>query len=281
MSDYLTRLIERSLGLPPQIEPLIAPIHGPSSQMLSEPVETSAAFESGPGAKIETSLQDTPPENPPPRSSTSLPESRAEHRVERKDDRPDPIQSRPKVPPHETFSASRPQPLEITGASAPAPTPTLSSWATSIVSKERNQIVVQPEVVSHVNPATAPTVSSSQSSPKEPLGVHVSRPAPPASRLETSLPTPSAKLVKTKTVSKDKNQIVIQPDLSSPLKPPATPAVSLLQPSPKEPPAIHVTIGRVEVRAMMPAAQVKPPPERSAPKMSLDDYLRSRNGGQR
>jgi len=80
---------------------------------------------------------------------------------------------------------------------------------------------------------------------------------------------------------KDKNQIVIQADLSSPFKPSATPAVLLLQPSPKEPPAIHVRIGRIELRAIMPAAQVKPPPERSAPKMSLDDYLRSRNGGHR
>jgi hypothetical protein len=83
------------------------------------------------------------------------------------------------------------------------------------------------------------------------------------------------------SASQEKSQIVVQPEIISPLKPAATPAVSLLQPSPKEPPAIHVTIGRVEVRAMMPAAQVKPPPERSAPKMSLDDYLRSRNGGQR
>ena len=295
MSDYLTRLIERSVGLPPQIEPRIAPIHAPSTQMLSEPVETSAAFESGPGARIETSLQDTPPgvavntggakpavsraENPPPRSSTPLSQSRAEFPVEKKDDRPDPIESRPKARSRQTPSASRPEAVNITGAQPPAPPPL--SRATRTVSKEKNQIVVQPEVVNHVNPATAPAVSSSQPSPKEPPAIHVSRPAPPASHLETSPPTPSPNLVRTKTVLKDKNQIVIQADLSSPFKPSATPAVLLLQPSPKEPPAIHVRIGRIELRAIMPAAQVKPPPERSAPKMSLDDYLRSRNGGHR
>lgn len=47
------------------------------------------------------------------------------------------------------------------------------------------------------------------------------------------------------------------------------------------PPAIHVTIGRVEVRATAPAAP--PVPQKSkpsrAPKLSLDDYLRQRNGG--
>ena len=44
-------------------------------------------------------------------------------------------------------------------------------------------------------------------------------------------------------------------------------------------PTIRVTIGRIEVRAVSPP---EPPPRRTkqpAPKMSLDDYLRSRNGG--
>ena len=224
MSNYLTRLIERSVGLPPQIEPRIAPIYAPSSQMLSEPVETSAAFESGPAAKIETSQQDTPPgvavngrgvdpavsraERQPPRSSTRPPESQIEFPIEKKDDRSHPIESRRKVRSRQTFSASRPEGADITEAWSPAPLPR----RTPIVSQGATQIVVQPEIINPLKSATAP-------------------------------------------------------------------AISLLHPSPKEPPAIHVTIGRVEVRAIMPAAQVKPPPERSVPKMSLDDYLRSRNGG--
>ena len=44
-------------------------------------------------------------------------------------------------------------------------------------------------------------------------------------------------------------------------------------------PVIHVTIGRVEVRAILPAVQAPQPPARPSPKLSLDDYLRSRNGG--
>lgn len=47
-----------------------------------------------------------------------------------------------------------------------------------------------------------------------------------------------------------------------------------------EPPAIHVTIGRVEVRATSSAAPTKRP-SRSSSALSLDDYLRARNGGQR
>jgi len=47
----------------------------------------------------------------------------------------------------------------------------------------------------------------------------------------------------------------------------------------RDEPTIRVTIGRIEVRAVSPPA---PPPRRTkqpAPKMSLDDYLRARNGG--
>jgi hypothetical protein len=43
---------------------------------------------------------------------------------------------------------------------------------------------------------------------------------------------------------------------------------------------IRVTIGRIEVRAIQPPPERAPPrPVRAAPKMSLDEYLRSRNGG--
>ena len=48
---------------------------------------------------------------------------------------------------------------------------------------------------------------------------------------------------------------------------------------PSPTPTIHVTIGRVEVRAIMPAAPApQPRVPSSEPKLSLDDYLRSRNG---
>jgi hypothetical protein len=45
-------------------------------------------------------------------------------------------------------------------------------------------------------------------------------------------------------------------------------------------PVIHITIGRLEVRAITaPAAAPAQRPERAIPKLSLDNYLRSRNGG--
>jgi hypothetical protein len=43
-------------------------------------------------------------------------------------------------------------------------------------------------------------------------------------------------------------------------------------------PEIRVTIGRIEVRAVTPPGVSQGPPAKRTPKISLDDYLRSRNG---
>jgi hypothetical protein len=59
-----------------------------------------------------------------------------------------------------------------------------------------------------------------------------------------------------------------------------TPPQLTAQSAATEPPMIQVTIGRIEIRATPPAASVK----RSTPSsstLSLDDYLRARDGGQR
>ncbi len=40
-----------------------------------------------------------------------------------------------------------------------------------------------------------------------------------------------------------------------------------------------VSIGRVEVRAIMPPVAAPKPTPPSAPKLSLEDYLKQRNGG--
>jgi hypothetical protein len=57
---------------------------------------------------------------------------------------------------------------------------------------------------------------------------------------------------------------------------------ALTEPLPS-PPTIRVTIGRVEVRAMLPPKSPKPrtTPARRAPALSLDDYIKQRNEGQR
>ncbi|MCB0231261.1 MAG: hypothetical protein KDH90_19445 [Anaerolineae bacterium] len=53
------------------------------------------------------------------------------------------------------------------------------------------------------------------------------------------------------------------------------------QPEPPPAPTIHVTIGRIEVRATPASTAASPSRPKPAPTMSLDDYLRQRNGGSR
>jgi hypothetical protein len=49
-----------------------------------------------------------------------------------------------------------------------------------------------------------------------------------------------------------------------------------------EPPAVKITIGRIEVRALMPTpTQASPPPVRPKPGLSLNDYLKQREEGKR
>jgi len=75
--------------------------------------------------------------------------------------------------------------------------------------------------------------------------------------------------------------VVVQPHVTpAPRVEPAAPAPAEPMATHKPAPTIQVTIGRIEVRATPPP--VPPPKQRSTPLvMSLDDYLRQRNGGRR
>lgn len=66
-------------------------------------------------------------------------------------------------------------------------------------------------------------------------------------------------------------------------RPPVSPAVTLPdvdQAQVPDAPVIHVTIGRVEIRATVPQAPARKPPVGS-PAMSLEEYLKQRNGASR
>lgn len=98
---------------------------------------------------------------------------------------------------------------------------------------------------------------------------------PPADPQPPPLP-PKKSLV---SPSQHDGQKVIMPE-TRPYIPPAQPPRSDQQVE-QTSPTIHVTIGRVEVRATKPTATPKERPRRArAPVMSLDDYLRQRANGE-
>ncbi|NJN87362.1 MAG: hypothetical protein HC881_14965, partial [Leptolyngbyaceae cyanobacterium SL_7_1] len=111
--------------------------------------------------------------------------------------------------------------------------------------------------VAAVNP-TNPTVSPS---------------APPATGRENPLVSTNPALVVPRSAT-----LIPPPTVASRERSPSQPAEAQSVPSS---PTIHITIGRIDVRAVTP-----PPPTRSrtttAPaRLSLEEYLRSRTGGDR
>lgn len=84
-------------------------------------------------------------------------------------------------------------------------------------------------------------------------------------------------------------QLAGQPPSSRSVHTEVMPAPPVPEPPPRsrrrsvEPPAIHVTIGRIDVRAVMPPSRPAPKARRVRPKpvLSLEAYLQQRNGGQR
>jgi hypothetical protein len=73
---------------------------------------------------------------------------------------------------------------------------------------------------------------------------------------------------------------VVESEAAAP--PPLLPIAASLPPSPtpvETPTRVTVSIGTVEIRAAPPVATTPVAPARAAPRLSLDDYLRRRNGG--
>lgn len=74
---------------------------------------------------------------------------------------------------------------------------------------------------------------------------------------------------------------ILYPSTPTPVRPREPVASPPREPvAPPHPPRITVTIGRVEVRAIPPPPP-RPSPQSPAPKLSLDEYLRRREGGTR
>jgi len=94
-----------------------------------------------------------------------------------------------------------------------------------------------------------------------------------------SLPASASRLKSSETGDTSHVIHMVQPVLSSISR--NVPAASLEVPRISAP-TIRVTIGRLEVRAIMPSdTRILPTPQRPKPRLSLDDYLKQRHGGQR
>jgi hypothetical protein len=256
MSDYLSRLIERSLGTAQEIEPLIAPLHAPSDQLREKGTDPSAGLSPRATQTTRSVFEATTPDelrNAAAATETEdgvaspefgrMEEERSRHSAESKSPRESaPVMRKEVAGPRK--QAAIPKPLQ----SPRAPSPVV---AESIeLPNQKPRVVAQP----------ATTARSESIATRDPV-----------QSKSTSAPA-----------SPGPGRIVVQPHISRPSAPAASTGFRR-QSASTEPPAIHVTIGRVEVRAILsqpePPRRSAPPP--ATPKISLEEYLKQRNGGTR
>jgi len=242
MSDFFTNLIARSFAAPPAIQPRLPSLFE-STEIISTPADPIPSPSHEPRVAHATT---------PPTSVASV---------------PPPASKLETAAPLTTASPAVPfvAPRKTTETELPAPPTSVFSLRTNretssrAVTSERNSSTVS-------STPTSDHASSAVTASPPPHDPSVPRPAS-APRALTASPgrTP---------VARSKGTIISPRQTRTPRQ--------FEHPVSDSTPTIHVTIGRVEVRAV-PAPLPTPQPARRAapPKLSLADYLQNRHGGAR
>jgi len=262
MADYLSRMIARHLGLSEVVRPVLpsrfAPLEKESSES-SVPAgwnETGQNLAPHPSQTDESSVRFSESEEPSAILGhrvfrlTSLAETREEGGAERKKELP----AAP-LAEENRFASDGRRKSEATEEHPAFP-------------KTAGPRDLPPELQESEKPGTLrPLRSPETDSPRAPKASPEGKPASPVPDKALSVRPRVLRTIR----SEDPGQ---RPQISS------RDFAAGLRPDNSEPPVIKVRIGRVEVRAVMPSA---PPPRREAPQrrphLSLEDYLRHREGG--
>ncbi len=242
MSDYLTRLVERSLGVGEVVSPRLRSLFEPQDAvagpaLVDEPIEVrDERLVPSPEHAPRSVREPTAPSPSAKESTPALPRRRTEppHEIVVERERPaEPGSPRVTVEP----AVSEREAL----ARAESPVPTLHPQ------DDHGGERPSPE------PPRRRTVVVRERQPpprSEPAARERRRDRVPTGPDEVRLPSPPA------------------------LQPPLVPAYA----APSEPPVVRVTIGRVDVRAVLPPAPAERTAPRRAPRMTLDEYLRQGDG---
>lgn len=309
MPDFFTRLAERTLGLANTIQPVLPSLFAPGAPVIDVDVEPEQAV------TIERPSQPGQPrrsESPEPRAIDEHAEQQRTPAHQQHDrqraprsvigqpdqqptiERVAPAQPLLDEPQSATLPAERTQQIEDRAESAQQivrrPAPELQSdsqrFEPTIRRTERTHLVHEPEPASSAQSSeqratiVRQTVFTEQAS--QALAINDRR--DPAESRSTLLPLiderrESHSQLRDSTASAERPELVLREH--NPQQAASTPRT--LEPSAAHAgPQIHVSIGRIEVRAVTPPpAPVSRPTPASAPRMSLDDYLRSQKGGRR
>jgi len=229
MSDYLTRLVERSLGVGEVVSPRLQSLFEPRDAV-AEPALVDEPIE----AREERLV---PAPSPSAKEATpALPRRRTEP--------PDEIVVEWESPaePGSPHVAVEPAVSEREAlARAESPVPTLRPQADQGGERPSPEPPRRRTIVVRERQHPPQSEPAARVRPRDPV---------PTGPYEVRLPLPPA------------------------LQPPPVPA----QAAPTDPPVVRVTIGRVDVRAVLPPAPAERAAPQRAPRMTLDEYLRQADG---
>ena len=276
MSDFLTNLAARTLQAAPVVRPRLAarfeaPLAG--SRWLSGDLF---------GAEAEVPFEST--NTAPPPAMVARPDSRDRAGSRRRDPAAPPMDSPAGLPadsvvPREQLVAKESSRVQSLNESRPAPPIAVQTIIERLAPSER---------VPRSNSRESVAVPSPHS-PHSSIRIEENVADRPSSRVARGADAPtvvvpprSEPISPSATKSATGREIIATPRVTP--APVSSPQMARRDPAPESAPTIHVTIGRIEVRAVTSSAAVTPPPSRTvakSPVTSLDDYLRERSGGRK
>jgi hypothetical protein len=317
MGDFLTRLSERTLGTVPVVQPMIAPVFAREPVNLERDSEVTGDWspsvrETQPtpnasagrredqgtvGYTMPTRHRETPDTRSDPHRRGASRSSEREVAFRHEDERdPAPVESPQSTPEPESSHLSNSDHSErrtISGKEdrrEPSPAATRHPEAPT-------------ELLRHADPALPGVISTSQDVLPESSPIGPSSAADesdeaefqPVRVLVDRIETPTPRPLPETWASSDARGSRVAPDPREPSDVPRLITPRVVRPrfedfpeqgsresrgAAPESPTIRVAIGRIEVRAVTPPSARPPTPARTGPSLSLDDYLKQRNGGQ-
>jgi hypothetical protein len=280
MTDFLTDLLERSrgqgAGLEPRIPSVFEPARGDTPRLpwedtfqlaaqapaeVAEQLPAAGGPQPSPGAAAWPEGQVPAPfREAPPSAPARIPARTEAGEIGRQPaSKPAKLRAGTAVPPAPAAAGAAREPLANVAVPRPEPAghrPVAADRSVAAVSLNGDQRVPLPETAkTPKTPEAAEATEATERPGRRAL-------APPAARVGEPLPPPRPGLL---TVPPP-GAYAGPPVLSGPVG----------DPPPQPEPAVHVTIGRVEIRAVTAPAR----PARTAPAartMSLDEYLAERN----
>jgi len=290
MSNYLSHLVNRSLDRANQVQPRLPSLFEPLPEAVGlraafagdNDLTMTAASETAEGETFRSrapNIQDVEASVPPKAFFPAI--ARPERRPQLTDQELSVRSQSPilPTPPSENFSVSPSQTPRAEGQPellpemltlsphiltpfSPTPPPTVIEQWNEVV------IPVSPSVPSSVR---QPEITTERLEQNHPTLTPVIKPTPVPPSASTSVqPLPT---IRPATVVSSATELIASQMRSLERQAIASPQPDLPTPT------IHVTIGRIEVRATFPSTPTQPKARPAPAVMNLDDYLRQRGGG--